>query len=165
MPFDSLAAWKLLTGAWKIVERIKDADLREELRTELDRLNQHFTGGLESLQNEARDLRERMERAEKERDDLREENRKLKDAAIDRADVSLFTRDKNCYRKDGLPYCVTCLEDKKKARSLVQPDRYDSRGECPTCKTAYSGVFEFEKMPFPSIGLDESRLRTRFPGF
>jgi len=83
---------------------------------------------------------------------LRQEIEKLREAApaehVNRADYKL---ERNAYWKDGVPYCIRCMEEDHKARTLMQPGHYNTTGVCPTCQRTYGCVFEAKPVSFSAM--------------
>lgn len=59
----------------------------------------------------------------------------------------------------GGPYCLRCMEEGRKARTLTQPNQYRTTGECATCKSQYGNVFQ-AKLPV-SFSAQQRRNRPK----
>jgi hypothetical protein len=73
---------------------------------------------------------------------LQAEHNELKDAAAGCVNIADYTWEKNVYRKDGRAYCTRCLEEERKARTVLQHSEYSSKGYCTVCKTESNNVFQ-----------------------
>lgn len=82
---------------------------------------------------------------------LQAENKQLRDAASDRVNPDDYKLEKNAYRKDEKAYCVRCMENDRKARTLIQTDEYSAQAFCPTCKSRFPDVFSHKPIPAPTV--------------
>lgn len=123
----------LIRTVSELLSKIKDKSVRGEFQEKLFQ------------------LRAEAIRLQEENAALRDENRKLRDAATDRVDPADYERRGNAYWKSGTPYCMRCMEEDRKERTLAQIGEYSTQGYCPACKRRYNAVFQAKPMPGPVV--------------
>lgn len=111
-----------------LLGRVKDRVIRNELQDSIFR------------------IREEAIRLQGENATLRDEIRKLRETASERANPADFEREGNAFRRDGTAYCIRCMEEDHKGRTLIQQNEYNTEGFCPTCKGQFDGVFPAKPM-------------------
>ncbi|MFN0136073.1 MAG: hypothetical protein ACKVS9_08150 [Phycisphaerae bacterium] len=131
----------LVTGLADTIGKVKDLSLRAELQ-----------GTIVALQGQ-------IMQVQQENIALVDENRCLKDEASERADVAEYKFEKNAYWKDGRAYCLHCMEEHRKARTLIRWGEHSSVGTCVTCEKKLGGIFEFTPAPTMSERRDAVRQR------
>jgi hypothetical protein len=95
----------------------------------------------DALQDSIFRIREEALRLQEENATLRDENRRLKEGASERVDPADYSKKGNAVWKDDVPFCMRCMDDRRKALRLVQPNEYSSQGRCFTCNGVFDGVF------------------------
>lgn len=90
---------------------------------------------------------------------LADENRRLQSEASERANIAEYKQEKNAYWKDGVPYCLHCMEEHRKARTLLRCGEHSSGAACLTCEKKIGGVFDFT--PSPTMAERQAAARER----